>query len=82
MKVIQLGDWWPVMAAYGPALGQPPPADIGIEVTQVEYGEQLLGPRRWKKLVGENRLPDPMVKLRRDLAGTAEYEAAHPRRAK
>jgi len=45
-------------------------------LTAAEYGEQLLG-ARWRQLVEGRVLPDGIVKLRRDLVGTAEYEAAH-----
>jgi hypothetical protein len=73
-----MGAWWPALAAYGDELGQPAPAGISVDVTFADYGEQLLG-ERWRRLVAGRELPDGMVKLRRDLAGTAEYDEAHPR---
>ena len=70
------GVWGPALAAYGHLLGQPAPPGIGVDLTAAEYGEQLLG-ARWRQLVEGRVLPDGIVKLRRDLVGTAEYEAAH-----
>lgn len=72
---LEMGSWWPALAAYGSVLGHPPPPGIGVDVTFAQYGEQLLR-RRWHRLVDGFVLPDVMVKLRRDLAGTPEYEAA------
>jgi hypothetical protein len=78
LRVEEMGHWWPVMAEYGRALDHPPTREISVEITFAEYGEQLLGRRRWTRLVGDKPLPDVMVKLRRDLVGTREYAAAHP----
>ena len=77
LATLDYGPWWPVLAAYGPHLGKPPPDAIAVEVTFAEYGEQLLGPKLWSKLVANRKLPDVLTKLRRDLAGTPEYEATH-----
>jgi len=77
LETLDYGPWWPALAAYGVHLQKPAPGNIAVEVTFAEYGEQLLGRRLWRKLVADRQLPDVLTKLRRDLAGTPEFEEAH-----
>jgi hypothetical protein len=77
LNALDYASWWPALAGFGARLGKPAPDEIAIEVTFAEYGEQLLGAPLWRKLVADRQLPDVLTKLRRDLAGTPEFEAAH-----
>jgi hypothetical protein len=77
LETLNYGSWWPALAAYGAYLRKPPPDEIAIKVTFADYGKHLLGQRLWEKLVANRELPDALTKLRRDRAGTPEFEAAH-----
>jgi hypothetical protein len=70
----ETGIWWPVLAAYGRILKTP---FRGEPETIAQYAERLLGSRRFAAAVGTRGLPDVLTKPRSELAGTAEYEAAH-----
>lgn len=73
-----VGEWWPICHGYGLHLGRPAPADIGTEVPMVDYFASLLGPKLWARFSIGRSFPDVYTKLRRELAGTDEYRAAHP----
>ena len=69
---------WITVAAYGPVLGTPAPADIGVESRIDSYAERVLGRRRWRRYTQTHALLNIHTELRRDLPGTTEYAAAHP----
>lgn len=71
------GSWWPILAYYGPLLGEPPNRHLADQETLADYGKRVLE-WRWDRLVEGRQLQDITTKLRRDRPGTVEYEQAHP----
>jgi hypothetical protein len=69
--------WWAVITAYGQVLGFQ--SDGGVTETTADYTQRVLGRRRFRE-VANIQLPDVLTKLRRDLAGTEEYEEAQAHR--
>lgn len=73
-----MGLWMPALLAYGQTLRCPWRGDPAE--TQAEYGERLVGRRRWAKLLDGIELPELLTKRRSEIRGTPEYWAGAPGR--
>jgi hypothetical protein len=76
LRASEMGLWWPLLAAYGSILKIAP---LGDSETIAAYGERVLGHRRWRIATHGIQLPPVMTRLRTEVPGTPEYEAAQRR---
>jgi hypothetical protein len=73
LRSLDMGLWWPALAAYGDRLKI---HFSGDPETIAEFGQRLLGARLWARATEGRELSDEMTKPRSELAGTVEYEEA------
>ena len=78
LRSLDVGNWWPVLAAFGQLLKRPRNEDELI----AEYAVVLIGEKRWASLTADVDPSHliPYTQPRSEVPGTAEYEAAHPDR--
>jgi hypothetical protein len=79
LRSLNVGDWWPALAAFGALLNRP---RHGEDELIADYAVRLIGERRWALLIEEvdSALLIPYTRPRGRIPGTAEYEATHPGR--
>lgn len=78
LRSLDIGDWWPALAAFGELMNRPWRGDSELVAA---YGTRLIGEKRWASLTAgvDPALLIPYTRPRSEFPGTSEYEAAQRR---